>query len=76
MEPRRIWAVRAGQNSEADRVFLERSQIAIGVSEVGQDASRLPPLRAAFKAAFALSDASLKPGFIAVTGGAIVPAGA
>jgi restriction system protein len=48
----RIWAVRAGNAGQADLIFIEHQQIALSFSEVGMDASRLPPSRGAFKEAF------------------------
>ena len=49
----RIWCVRAGAASQADSLFLKKNQIAISMTEVGDDAAKLPPARAAFKEAFA-----------------------
>lgn len=69
MECRRIWCVRAGANGEADFLFLKRNQIAISFAEVGDDAGRLPPARAAFKEAFARAAQSAKPGSIPISAG-------
>lgn len=53
MECKRTWGVRARGGGEADFIFRQRGQVAIAFAEVAEDAARLPPARAAFKAAFA-----------------------
>ncbi len=52
MQKKRIWAVRAGRDNQADHLFLHRSQLALGFTSPGGDAGLLPPNRAAFKEAF------------------------
>ena len=49
----RVWAVRAGGESEADALFIESGQLAVSFLSVDRDASALPAQRAAFKDAFA-----------------------
>ncbi len=49
----RVWAVRAGGDSEADPLFIENGQIAVSFRDVDQDVSALPAQRSAFKDAFA-----------------------
>jgi len=51
----RVWAVRAGGDSEADPLFIENGQIAVSFRDVDQDVSALPAQRSAFKDAFAQS---------------------
>jgi restriction system protein len=51
----RVWAVRAGGDSEADALFIENGQIAVSFRDVDQDVSALPAQRSAFKDAFAQS---------------------
>jgi restriction system protein len=57
----RVWAVRAGGDSEADPLFIENGQIAVSFRDVDRDVSALPPQRAAFKDAFA-RNGDAKPG--------------
>ena len=52
MEFKRIWAARAGRDNQADHLFFNRGQIALGLG-AGGDARLLRPTRAAFKEAFA-----------------------
>lgn len=49
----RVWAIRAGGESEADPLFIENGLLAVSFLSVNRDVSALPPQRAAFKAAFA-----------------------
>lgn len=65
----RIWAVRAGGEGEADPLFVENEQIALGFRNVDQDVSALPAQRTAFKDAFACGGAALKPGAIPIQAG-------
>ena len=65
----RIWAVRAGGDSEADPLFIENGQIAVGFLEVNCDVSALPAQRAAFKDAFSSSGTDIKPGSIPIQAG-------
>jgi restriction system protein len=51
----RVWAVRAGGDSEADPLFIENGQIAVSFRDVNKDVSALPAQRSAFKDAFAQS---------------------
>ncbi len=67
MDNKRIWAVRAGRDNQADHLFLNRGQIAIGLGSPREDASALAPTRAAFKAAFGRDDAA--PGSIPIQAG-------
>lgn len=69
MDPYRIWAVRAGRSNQADHIFLNRSMLAIGVSETGRDASELAPNRLAFKQALGLAESELSPGSIPIRAG-------
>lgn len=64
----RVWAVRAGGDSEADPLFIENGQIAVSFRAVDQDVSALPPQRSAFKEAFA-QNGEAKPGAIPVQAG-------
>jgi len=61
----RVWAVRAGGDSEADPLFIETGQIAVSFRTVDQDVSALPPQRSAFKEAFA-QNGEAKPGAIPI----------
>ncbi len=45
----RVWAVRAGGDSEADPLFIENGQIAVSFRDANEDLSALPAQRAAFK---------------------------
>lgn len=58
MQGRRIWAVRAGRDNQADHLFIHRNQLALGFVAPGVDAGRLAPTRAAFKEAFGRDAAS------------------
>jgi restriction system protein len=49
----RVWAIRAGGESEADALFIESGLLAVSFLSVDRDASALPAQRAAFKDAFA-----------------------
>jgi restriction system protein len=64
----RVWAVRAGGDSEADPLFIENGQIAVSFRDVDRDVSALPAQRAAFKDAFA-RNGEAKPGAIPVQAG-------
>lgn len=57
MEARRIWAVRAGRENQADHLFVHRGQLALGFASIG-DARRILPTRAAFKEAFGAESAA------------------
>ena len=66
----RVWAVRAGgDDSEADPLFIENEQIAVGFHEVDRDVSALPPQRAAFKDAFYGRGAETRPNAIPILAG-------
>ncbi len=65
----RVWAVRAGGDSEADPLFIENEQIAVGFHEVDRDVSTLPAQRAAFKDAFHGRGAEIKPASIPILAG-------
>lgn len=65
MMTRRIWAVRAGRDNQADHLFLHRESLAVGLTAAG-DARLLPPTRQGFRQAFG-ADAS--PGSIQVQAG-------
>jgi restriction system protein len=65
MDARRIWAVRAGRDNQADHLFFHRGHLALGLGS-GGDARLLAPTRAAFKEAFAGAGA---PGSIPVQAG-------
>ncbi len=67
--PRRIWALRAGRAGQADDIFIQRKQLAISFSEVGGDASKLPPSRGAFKEAFGRAANQPRPGSIPIQAG-------
>jgi restriction system protein len=69
MSGNRIWCVRAGVNAGADAVFLKRDQIAICFEAAPDDASKLPPARAAFKEAFARSPLITNPNSIPISAG-------
>jgi restriction system protein len=69
MTCKRIWCVRAGPNAAADSIFLKKDQIAMSFEEVADDASRLPPVRAAFKEAFARSPHATRPNAIPISAG-------
>jgi restriction system protein len=64
----RVWAVRAGGDSEADPLFIENGQIAVSFREVDQDVSGLPAQRSAFKDAF-IRSGEAKPAAIPVQAG-------
>jgi len=64
----RIWAIRAGGDSEADPIFIENGQIAVSFLDVDHDVSALPAQRSAFKDAFANSP-EMKPGAIPIQAG-------
>jgi restriction system protein len=57
MQIRRIWAVRAGRDNQADHLFVHRDQLAIGFAAAG-DARLLKPTRAAFRHAFGAQEAA------------------
>ena len=65
----RVWAVRAGGDSEADPLFVEDGQIALGFHDVDRDVSALPAQRAAFKDAFSAGGGETKPAAIPVLSG-------
>ncbi|MCI4678146.1 restriction endonuclease [Rhodoblastus acidophilus] len=65
----RIWAVRAGGDSEADPLFIENGQIAVSFRDANEDLSALPAQRAAFKDVFARAEGEAKPGAIPVQAG-------
>jgi hypothetical protein len=65
----RIWAVRAGGESEADPLFIENGQIAVSFLDVDRDVSALPSRRGAFKDAFSNSGTNIKPGSIPIQAG-------
>ena len=65
----RIWAVRAGGESEADPLFIENGQIAVSFLDVDRDVSALPARRGAFKDAFSNSGTDIKPGSIPIQAG-------
>jgi restriction system protein len=65
----RIWAVRAGGDSEADPLFIENGQIAVGFLDVDHDLSALPARRTAFKEAFSNAATEIKPGSIPIQAG-------
>ncbi|QLP97071.1 MAG: restriction endonuclease [Rhodoblastus sp.] len=67
MDLRRIWAVRAGRDNQADHLFFNRGQISLGLG-AGGDARLLRPTRAAFKEAFAGAGAAA-PGSIPIQAG-------
>ena len=69
MTGKRIWCVRAGAHGEADFLFLKKNQIAISVSEVGDEAAKLPAARAAFKEAFARAAPNASPNSIPISAG-------
>lgn len=69
MESSRIWVVRGGNFGQADHIFLDLNHLAISFSEVGGDASHLPPTRGAFKQAFSQSDSGIRPGSIPAQAG-------
>ncbi|MFO1117974.1 MAG: hypothetical protein U1E28_20080 [Beijerinckiaceae bacterium] len=48
----RIWCVRASAQ-ESDQLFLKSGLVALAATEVDDDAAKLPPVRQAFKEAFA-----------------------
>jgi hypothetical protein len=47
-----MWAIRAGNQDEADRLFLDKSCLALCSIDLDNDASQLVPSRAAFTEAF------------------------
>jgi restriction system protein len=65
----RVWAIRAGGESEADPLFIENEQIAVGFIDADHDVSALPPQRAAFKDAFAGPGAETPPASIPIQAG-------
>jgi restriction system protein len=65
----RIWAIRAGGESEADLLFIENGLLAVSFLDVDRDASTLPARRSAFKDAFALGGRDSKPGAMPVQAG-------
>jgi restriction system protein len=65
----RVWAVRAGGDSEADPLFIEHGQIAVSFRDADQDVSAVPPQRAAFKDVFARTNGEIKPAAIPVQAG-------
>jgi restriction system protein len=65
----RVWAVRAGGDSEADPLFIENGQIALGFLDVDRDVSALPAQRAAFKDVFTAGLREMKPGSIPALSG-------
>ncbi|WP_298425319.1 restriction endonuclease [Rhodoblastus sp.] len=65
----RVWAVRAGGESEADPLFIEHGQIALSFRDANEDLSALPAQRAAFKDVFARTSGETKPGAIPVQAG-------
>lgn len=67
LDLRRIWAVRAGRDNQADHLFFNRGQLALGLG-AGGDARLLRPTRAAFKEAFAVAGAAA-PGSIPIQAG-------
>jgi restriction system protein len=64
----RVWAVRAGGDSEADPLFIENGQIAVSFREVDRDASALPAERAAFRNAFS-KGGEARPGAVPIQAG-------
>lgn len=68
MEDHRIWGVRAGAAGQADHIFLEQQQIALGFAEVGGEVGDLPASRGAFKEAFSRG-AGVKPASIPIQAG-------
>jgi restriction system protein len=65
----RVWAIRAGGESEADPLFIESGLLAVSFLSVNRDVSALPAQRAAFKDAFAEGDRDQKPGAIPIQAG-------
>jgi restriction system protein len=65
----RVWAIRAGGDSEADPLFIENEQIAVGFLDADRDVSVLPPQRAAFKDAFSGPGAETPPGSVPIQAG-------
>jgi restriction system protein len=63
----RVWAIRAGGDSEADPLFIESGLLAVGFLSV--DLSALPAQRAAFKDAFSQTSNERKPGAIPIQAG-------
>ncbi len=64
----RVWAIRAGGDSEADPLFIEKGQIAVGFLDVDRDVSLLPAQRTAFKDAFSQSS-EVKPSAVPIQAG-------
>jgi len=65
----RVWAIRAGGESEADPLFIESGLLAVSFLSVDRDVSALPAQRAAFKDAFAEVDRGQTPGAIPIQAG-------
>ena len=65
----RVWAVRAGGDSEADPLFIENGQIAVSFRDANEDLSALPAQRAAFKDVLARADGETKPGAVPIQAG-------
>jgi len=65
----RVWAVRAGGDSEADPLFIENGQIAVSFRDADQDVSAIPAQRAAFKDVFAHANGATKPSAIPAQAG-------
>ncbi|PPQ31311.1 hypothetical protein CCR94_09690 [Rhodoblastus sphagnicola] len=65
----RVWAIRAGGESEADPLFIEGGLLAVSFLSVNRDVSALPAQRAAFKDAFAEGVGDRKPGAIPIQAG-------
>ena len=68
MRTQRIWAIRAGSAGQADPIFVDANQVALGFSEVGAEVGDLPPSRGAFKEALSRS-AGWKPESIPIHAG-------
>ena len=65
----RVWAIRAGGDSEADPLFIENEQIAVGFLDADRDVGALPPQRAAFKEAFSGPGAETSPAAVPIQAG-------
>ncbi len=65
----RVWAIRAGGDSEADQLFVENGLLAVSFLDIDRDASKLPAQRAAFKEAFSEGGREMRPGAIPALSG-------
>lgn len=60
---RPLWGIHGGQAGEADSLFLQKKQVALGFERL-RDLSQLPPSREAFKDAVAKAYTEARPGAV------------